>query len=298
MLLVSLSWSLACAAGSDDPSMPGLSIGNVSQGSQAADDTGSVGTTGGGETSTPTTTPLPDDSGYTASSNSDPTVPMFECGNGELDPNEECDGAELDGATCEGFGFDGGALQCTSECTYDTSMCDAAAVCGDGLRDVDTEECDCGAGQCSPAQLGNNSCTKLPSPKGTPFGGGTLSCDAGSCTLNTLGCTYCGDGIRNGNEPCESGDLGGQSCVSQGFDKGNLMCTSDCSFDNSGCKNAVCGDGSCDLPDEDSCTCPKDCPDNPNACSDCECGFQGGPNCWCDINCFQNGDCCLQDFCI
>ncbi len=305
MLLVPLSWLLACASGTDDSGAPGLSIGTISQGSQgsqgsqAGEEAGaSASTGGGGETGTPTTTPLPDDGGYTTSGNSDPTVPMFECGNGELDPNEECDGTELDAQSCDGFGFEGGTLLCTPECTYDTSMCEAAAVCGDGLVDVDTEECDCGKAQCSAAQLGNNTCMKLPSPKGSPFSGGTLTCDAASCALNDQGCTYCGDGIRNGSEACEGGDLGGQTCQSQGFDAGSLTCTPDCSLNSGGCKNAVCGDGSCDAPDEDSCSCFEDCPDNPNACSPCECGFQGGPTCYCDINCVLSGDCCQGGPCF
>lgn len=297
-LLVALSWSLACAGGTDDSGASGLSIGVISQGSQAGEETGSVTSTGeggGGETFAPTTVPPPDDSGVPTTN--DPSDPMFVCGDGVLDPNEECDGSELDAQTCDGFGFDGGTLLCSPECAYDTSMCDAAAVCGDGLLDVDTEECDCGNGQCTAAQLGNVNCMALPSPKGTPYSGGPLSCNPQTCTLNQQGCTYCGDGIRNGNEPCEAGDLGGQSCASQGFDAGNLACTPDCAFNNSGCKTFVCGDGTCDAG-EDSCSCFQDCPDNPNSCSPCECGFQGGPTCYCDVNCVFNFDCCQGGPCF
>ncbi len=296
-LFVSLSWLLACAAGTDDSGASGLSIGAISQGSQAGEETGAVTSTGdgGGETFAPTTVPPPDDSGSpTSNASSDP---MFVCGDGVLDPNEECDGSELDAQTCDGFGFDGGTLQCSPECTYDTSMCDAGPVCGDGLLDVDTEECDCGNGQCMAAQLGNKSCTALPSPKGTPYSGGTLGCDAATCTLNAQACTYCGDGVRNGIEPCESGDLGGQTCASVGYDAGLLKCTPDCAYDDSSCKDYKCGDGICE-GDEESCSCPQDCPDNPNACSPCECGFQGGPTCYCDVNCVFNGDCCQGGPCF
>ena len=299
-LLLSLWCAAGCAGGTDDSNGSGLSFGPVSQGSQAGEVTGSPegtsGGGGGGETFAPTTT-LPPDSGSPTSNDVDPTLPMFECGNGEVDPNEECDGTQLDAQTCDGFGFDGGTLLCSPECTYDTSMCNAAAVCGDALLDVDTEECDCGMGQCSAAQLGNKNCTALPSPKGTPYSGGTLSCNAASCTLNPMGCSYCGDGVRNGVEACEAGDLGGQSCTSVGYDAGLLKCTSDCALDDSGCKDYQCGDGICE-GDEDSCSCFQDCPDNPNSCSPCECGFQGGPNCYCDINCAFNGDCCQGGPCF
>ena len=45
------------------------------------------------------------------------------CGNGILNGGEACDGEELDGATCESLGFQGGSLSCTSVCAYDTSGC-------------------------------------------------------------------------------------------------------------------------------------------------------------------------------
>jgi hypothetical protein len=46
----------------------------------------------------------------------------------------------------------------------------------------------------------------------------------------------CGDGIRlAGTEACDGGDLGGQSCASQGHGTGVLACTASCTFDFSGC---------------------------------------------------------------
>lgn len=45
------------------------------------------------------------------------------CGNGALDPGEQCDGAELDGWTCYEAGFDAGDMQCNADCTLDTSSC-------------------------------------------------------------------------------------------------------------------------------------------------------------------------------
>ncbi|GEM_PF-4472219 len=44
------------------------------------------------------------------------------CGNGVLDGGEICDGANLNGQSCVGLGFDAGALLC-SNCAYDTSGC-------------------------------------------------------------------------------------------------------------------------------------------------------------------------------
>ncbi len=52
----------------------------------------------------------------------------------------------------------------------------------------------------------------------------------------------CGNDLREGAEICDGTDLAGETCVSQGFDSGELACLSDCSgFDTSGC--GTCGDG-------------------------------------------------------
>lgn len=45
------------------------------------------------------------------------------CGNGIIEDDEECDGAELLGASCETRGFVSGTLSCTSSCLYNTTQC-------------------------------------------------------------------------------------------------------------------------------------------------------------------------------
>ena len=44
------------------------------------------------------------------------------CGNGSIDPTEDCDGTRLDGATCESRGYTGGELACDA-CRFDESGC-------------------------------------------------------------------------------------------------------------------------------------------------------------------------------
>ena len=44
----------------------------------------------------------------------------------------------------------------------------------------------------------------------------------------------CGDGKRNGKEPCDGKDLGGRTCQSQGFTGGKLSCVS-CKLDTAAC---------------------------------------------------------------
>ncbi|HEY0134729.1 MAG TPA: lamin tail domain-containing protein [Nannocystis sp.] len=49
------------------------------------------------------------------------------CGDGKIDGTEVCDGAALDGATCQSLGFTGGTLACAGTCTLDASMCDSGS---------------------------------------------------------------------------------------------------------------------------------------------------------------------------
>jgi hypothetical protein len=47
-----------------------------------------------------------------------------------------------------------------------------------------------------------------------------------------------------GDEICDGADVGEETCVTQGFDEGELGCLADCSgYDTSACLTAVCGDG-------------------------------------------------------
>ncbi len=65
------------------------------------------------------------------------------CGNGVIDPHEDCDGQNLDGETCESLGFGGGGeLRCDYLCRWlDDSQCVDGAICGDGVAE-DEEACD------------------------------------------------------------------------------------------------------------------------------------------------------------
>lgn len=52
----------------------------------------------------------------------------------------------------------------------------------------------------------------------------------------TITVTVCGNGVIETGEVCDGSNLGGETCVSQGYDSGTLTCSSDCaSFDTSGC---------------------------------------------------------------
>jgi hypothetical protein len=62
------------------------------------------------------------------------------CGNGGVEPGEDCDGAELDGQTCAGLdlGFTGGTLGCAATCRFDASQCTSdSAVTINELESID-----------------------------------------------------------------------------------------------------------------------------------------------------------------
>ncbi len=111
-----------------------------------------------------------------------PPPPPAVCGDGNVDAGEDCDGSNLNGASCISVGFDGGLLSCAADCSFNTNNCvtdpppPPPPVCGDGIVDAG-EDCD-----------GNNlngaSCTSLG------FDSGLLSCnvncqfDTGNCVTN------------------------------------------------------------------------------------------------------------------
>ena len=109
------------------------------------------------------------------------------CGNGKLDTGEECDGALLNGATCETAtmgAFKGGTLACAPSCVFDMRMCTST---GGGTPPTGTN----------------------PPPTGTtPIGG------AGSPPIGGAGTT----GTGTGGGPGMSG--GGANGGSTGVDPG------------------------------------------------------------------------------
>ena len=154
------------------------------------------------------------------------------CGNGLLDLGEQCDGVNLDGASCASLGYynAAGVLACAADCRYEVSDC--GGICGDGVVDgADGEACD-------GANLNGNSCQSLG------YYGGTLTC-GGDCGYDVSGCAgRCGNGIIDDGEVCDSAALADETCETQGFHGGALGCETDCSGYNLDACTAVgrCGD--------------------------------------------------------
>jgi hypothetical protein len=59
------------------------------------------------------------------------------------------------------------------------------------------------------------------------------------CTPAVNGTGYCGNGAIDPGESCDGVDLGGASCVSEGFGSGTLACGAGCGFDTSACVAAA-----------------------------------------------------------
>lgn len=137
------------------------------------------------------------------------------CGDGVINANEQCDcggnectGGELNGFTCQSFGYTDGDLRCDpDDCTFVDDQCSS---CGDGDQSG-TEECD-------GADLGGKTCASLG------FKSGTLKCDA-FCDFDSALCVNdgtCGDGVCQATE---------DSC----------SCVADCPDDPASCSPCQCG---------------------------------------------------------
>lgn len=103
-------------------------------------------------------------------------APVPDCGDGLVQPGEQCDQIDLQGFNCGSLGLGSGVLACSLECTFDTSGCTDVAGCGDGV--VAPGE------QCDGADLQGLSCTDLG------LGVGALGCDPVQCTFDTSGCSF------------------------------------------------------------------------------------------------------------
>lgn len=111
------------------------------------------------------------------------------CGNGQVDAGEQCDGSSLGGQTCQSRGFSSGTLLCNNLCQFDTSLCaGGGGSCGDG-QVQNGEQCDGG-------NLSGQSC------QSQGFDAGTLRCNS-SCQFDTGLCSNdnvpndCPDGFLN-----------------------------------------------------------------------------------------------------
>jgi len=118
--------------------------------------------------------------------------PSDTCGDATIGRTEQCETGDLDGATCESLGFDGGTLDCSDACRFDTSAC---IRCGDNVQQAGE--------QCDTFDLGGESCLSLG------YASGDLACTA-ACELDASACieadpALCGNDVLDPGEECEPG---------------------------------------------------------------------------------------------
>jgi len=69
--------------------------------------------------------------------------------------------------------------------------------------------------------------------------GGPTGGESGA--LDTSGGASCGNGTIDGDDKCDGDELGDETCLTQGFDEGELACTAECELDTTACIAYECG---------------------------------------------------------
>ncbi len=170
------------------------------------------------------------------------TKTVDSCGDGFVDPGEDCDGSALNGGSCTSLGFykADGVLACNAECRYDTTDC-GTARCGDEIIQGDQEDCE-------GSNLDGQTCVSLGYERGT------LACNS-TCSFDRSDCEdagSCGDGIVQAPEECDGSAIGGQTCNGLGYYASTLSCSDECQFDLDSCEHR-CGDGVVDDSYQEAC---------------------------------------------
>ena len=199
--------------------------------------TGATGGNGGGSGNGPTDGPPPPVDGV--------VINTIKCGNGELDPGEQCDDTNRTGG-------DGCTPLCQLEdgwgCPTPGQPCGRTAACGNGILEG-TEACDDknmkdGDGCSSTCTLEKGYICRVPGRSCVPL---------------------CGDGLVTANEQCDDGNaMDNDGCSSQCLLEPGSSCTPPTGGKPSQCTHATCGNGV--KEGNESCDCGTDAAKVPAGC--------------------------------
>jgi len=148
----------------------GASGGSGGSGGDGSGGTATTTASAGGSSESTATQSTTDSASSTGGGGNGGTGSTNECGNNLAEAGEDCDGADLDGASCDSMGMGPGELSCNEDCSFETSLCD----CGD--NEVQEGEA------CDGTALAGGTCDELG------FVGGTLTC-SDQCEFDTAECT-------------------------------------------------------------------------------------------------------------
>ena len=146
----------------------------------------------------------------------------MKCGDGRVSGSEQCDDGNA-------VSFDGCSSSCQVEAGWQCPTADAkcSTVCGDGIVIAGHEQCDEGAANGAANSGCSATCTVTPGFACTsPTPGATSVCHR----------TVCGDGVKEGSEQCDDGNL-------VPYDGCSPTCTIDPTCNGAGGCTGVCGDG-------------------------------------------------------
>jgi hypothetical protein len=181
----------------------------------------------------------------------------LECGNGQIDGREQCEGDDHDGYVCADLGYFAGILACDPiTCVFDVAGCYGAdEACGNAVIDAVLDE------TCDGDELAGQSCVDLG------FVGGTLGCTDPCVGDDAFPCSYeCQLDVTD----CLVADEA-SPCASE----------ADCPDNVPFCTNDACWDGA----EGDPCLIDADClPDLGCVAGECRDGSEGDP-CLIDADC-------------
>jgi len=134
------------------------------------------------------------------------------CGDGNIDPGEDCDSGNLSGKTCQLLGFDTGSLACTNGCKYDQSACQTCSVAISG-HVINSHD-----GSAIPNQPLQAVCAGTTLVSGVSDSGGNYTLNVPSVAAKTRDCNGLISIVSTGSDFCfdpsqaATVDLTGKAC--------------------------------------------------------------------------------------